>query len=180
MPPSATFLSSSARFFPAASPFKISDIVKNIPTIKKTDLSLKKLLCGIVGTPAAVAFFDAVSKDSLITPENILTDFDSCSNLLSKYNIQEYAGLNDNLCSYIDASLGDIDDKNPNVSIYAKNLEKYFKFLINKKTGNREAMAHFINNYESANYPNVNYLIALNPDTLEDTINKFLTSTNSI
>lgn len=159
---------------------RVSDIIKNIPTVQKNNLSLKKLLCGIVGSAAAVAFFDAISKDSLVTPENILTDFDKCSKLLLKYTIQEYAGLNDNLCSYIDASLGDFDDSNPNISIYANNLEKYFKFLINKKSGNREAMAHFINNYESSNYPNVNYLIAMNPDTLENTINKFITSTNTI
>ena len=42
------------------------------------------------------------------------------------------------------------------------------------------ALAHFINNYETSCYPNLNFLIALNPDTLEKTINTFITSTNTI
>ena len=158
---------------------RVSDVVKNIQTITKSDLSLKKLICGIVGTAAGVAFFESCAKNSIITPESILTDFDKCSDNLSKFSLQEYTGLNDNLCSYIDSSLGDLSD-DEQCKLYAVNLEKYFKYLLNKKKGNREALAHFINNYETSCYPNLNFLIALNPDTLEKTINTFITSTNTI
>ena len=140
---------------------------------------MKKLICGIVGTAAGVAFFESCAKNSIITPESILTDFDKCSDNLSKFSLQEYTGLNDNLCSYIDSSLGDLSD-DEQCKLYAANLEKYFKYLLNKKKGNREALAHFINNYETSCYPNLNFLIALNPDTLEKTINTFITSTNTI
>jgi hypothetical protein len=158
---------------------RVSDIMKNIPNVSTSDLSLKKLLCGIVGSAAAVAFFETVAKNSLVTPEDLLTDFNSCRRLLSAYTLQEYAGLNDNICSYIDSSLGDLTDDHQ-TKTYAKNLQEYFDFLIDKKSGNREAFAHFINNYETGTYENLNFLVAMNPDTLESTINKFITSTNKV
>lgn len=158
---------------------RVSDIMKNIPVVAISDVHIKKLLCGIVGSAAAVAFFESVAKNSLVTPEDILTDFSKCEPLLKKYTLQEYAGLNDNICSYIDASLGDLDD-NELTKSYAQNLQEYFDFLTDKKIGNREAFAHFINNYETGSYANLNFLVAMNPDTLEKTINKFITTTKTI
>lgn len=158
---------------------RVSNIMKNVPTVTVKDIALKKLLCGVVGAAAGVAFFESVAKNSLVTPEDILTDFRKCEELLSNYTLQEYTGLNDNLCSYIDSSLGDFED-NDTSKMYANNLWEYFKFLTSNKKGNREAFAHFINNYETGSFANLNFLVAMNPKTLEETINNFITTTKTI
>lgn len=158
---------------------RVSDIMKNITTVSSKNVALKKLICGIVGSAAGVAFFETVARNTLITPEDILSDFDSCRSLLDSYSLQEYVGLNDNICSYIDASLGDLDNDDQQKR-YAKNLNEYFNFLLDKKHGNREAFAHFINNYETGSYTNLNFLVAMNPSTLESTINDFITGTKTI
>jgi hypothetical protein len=158
---------------------RVSDIMKNIPAVNSKNLALKKLICGIVGSAAGVSFFETVAKNSLITPEDLLNDFNACRSLLSGYSLQEYVGLNDNLCSYIDASLGDLSDDTQQ-KVYAKNLNEYFLYLLDKKKGNREAFAHFINNYETGSYANLNFLVAMNSSTLESTITDFITSTKTI
>ena len=155
---------------------RVSDIMKQEPTI---DVPFKKMISGIVGGSAAVAFYESIQKNTLVTPEDLLKSFRSCKNLLKKYNLQQLTYLNDNICSYIDSSLGDFD--NPVLQDkYAENLQEYFEFLQDRKEGNREAFAHFIGNYETCSYPNLSMLIASHPDTLEDTINNFITNTGGI
>lgn len=159
---------------------RISDIVKPLQSITTSDLALKKMICGIVGSAAGVAFFDSIVKNTLITPKDILTNFASCMNGLSRYTLQEYAALNDNICSYIDSSLGDFGDDEVTEDLYAKNLNEYFNHLTDKKSGNKEAFAHFINDYETGQFPKLNYIIASHPNTLETSINNFLTRTKTV
>lgn len=149
---------------------RISDIMKTNPQINNT---LKKIMCGIVGSSAAVAFFESVRKNAIVTPEDLLNNFDSVKANLKGYQLTEYAGLNDNLCSYADTALGDFSDR-VQQDRFAENLLKYFKFLQEPKTGNKEALAHFINNYESGAYVNLSMLIASYPKTLEKEINDFI------
>jgi MoxR-like ATPase len=154
---------------------RVSDIMKLNPTF---DLSFKKMISGIVGAAAAVSFYDSLQKNSLVTPKELLTSFSTCADRLKEYSLQQLSYLNDNVCSYIDSSLGDFDDP-VKQNQYAENLNKYFTFLADKKVGNREAFAHFINNYETMAFPNLNMLVASNPDTLEDVINNFIISTKT-
>ena len=149
---------------------RVSNIMKTNP---KIDNALKKILCGIVGSAAAVAFFESVRKATIVTPEDLLNDFESVRANLKGYGLTEYAGLNDNMCSYIDTALGDYDNELQKEK-YANNLLKYFKYLEDPKFGNKEAFAHFINNYETGAYMNLSMLIADNPKTLEKTINEFI------
>lgn len=149
---------------------RVSDIMKTEPAINNT---LKKILCGIVGSSAAVAFFESVRKATIVTPKDLLNDFESVRANLRGYQLTEYAGLNDNLCAYIETSLGDFTDVMQQDK-YANNLLKYFKYLEDPKFGNKEAMAHFINNYETGAYPNLNMLIASYPKTVEKEINDFI------
>lgn len=155
---------------------RVSDIMKNEPVVDNT---FKKLISGIIGGGAAVAFYESILKNTLVTAEDLLENFGKVSSLLTSYNLQQFTGLNDNICSYIDSSLGDYLDNDPRQDIYAKNLEEYLKFLSDKKNGNKEALAHFINNYETGSFPNVNFLIASHPD-VDDFINNFITSTGNI
>ncbi len=154
---------------------RVSDIMKLNPTF---DLSFKKMISGIVGAAAAVSFYDSLQKNSLVTPKELLTSFGTCLDRLKEYSLQQLSYLNDNVCSYIDSSLGDFDDP-VKQNKYAENLNQYFTFLADKKIGNREAFAHFINNYETMAFPNLNMLVASNPDTLEDVINEFIISTKT-
>lgn len=160
---------------------RVSDIMKAHPTVNpKGDTTLKKILSGIVGSKAAVAFYENVIKNLIVTPEDILTRFDSTRDKLASYTLQEFTGLNDSLCSYIDSSLNTENLQNSTLgNTYANNLAKYLKFLEDKKSGNREAYAHFISNYETMAYPNLNFLVAMHPDELEDEINNFIVNTGS-
>ena len=99
---------------------------------------------------------------------------------MSGYTLQEFTGLNDSLCSYIDSSLNTENLQDSVLgSTYATNLSKYLKFLEDKRFGNREAYAHFISNYETMAYPNLNFLVATYPNELEDEINNFIVNTGS-
>lgn len=159
---------------------RISNIIKPMHNITVKDIAFKKTLCGIVGSAAAVSFFDSIVKNTLVLPENLLSDFALCHDNLAKYSLQELVALNDNICSYIDASLGEFGKDEVKEDLYAKNLYKYFEYLTDKKNGNNEAFAHFINDYETGSYPTLNYIIASHPDTLESKINSFLVRTTTI
>lgn len=161
---------------------RVSDIIKQIPRLTYKDIAIKKMLCGIVGASAAISFFDSIVKNTLVTPESILTNFNECENLISGYSLQEFIALNDNICSYISASLNEneIGTSLEKEETYSKNLYAYFNYLTDPQIGNNEAFAYLINNYESGSYPSLNYLIASHPDTLEDAINSFLIRTKTI
>ena len=155
---------------------RMSDIMKKEPNI---DITFKKMISGIVGGAAAVAFYESLLKNILVTPEDLLKNFGKVSSLLANYNLQQYTYLNDSLCSYIDSSLGDFTGNEDTQDLYANNLQQYFEFLVDKKRGNKEALAHFINNYETGSFPNVNFLVASH-SKLEDFISGFITSTGNI
>ena len=155
---------------------RISDIMKKEPNI---DITFKKMISGIVGGAAAVAFYESLLKNILVTPEDLLKNFGKVSSLLANYNLQQYTYLNDSICSYIDSSLGDFTGNEDTQDLYANNLQQYFEFLVDKKRGNKEALAHFINNYETGSFPNVNFLVASH-SKLEDFISGFITSTGNI
>lgn len=155
---------------------RVSDIMKLNPEI---NISFKKMISGIVGAPAAAAFYESLQKNALVTPEKLLTDFTGVESLLKKYSLQQFTYLNDSVCSYIDSSVGEFGNNTKLEDTYADNLYKYFKFLNNTDQGNREALAHFINNYETGAFENVNFLIASHTD-LEDEITSFITSTGNI
>lgn len=161
---------------------RVSNIIKAYPSINpKTAPALKKVLCGIVGPAAAVAFYESILKNEFVTPDELLTDFQGCESVLRGYDLQGLVNLNDNICSYIDSSLGDIGNDPAKEKLYALNLHKYFGFLSSKtmKEG-AEAFAHFISDYETGSYPMLNFLVAKNGDTLEKSMNDFLTRTKTI
>lgn len=154
---------------------RISDIMKNNP---KINVSFKKMVSGIVGGGAATAFYESISKNTLVTALDLLSNFSKISSSLENYNLQQFTYLNDSVCSYIDSSLGDFSNNDSKQDLYAKNLFEYFKFLNDTSKGNKEALAHFINNYETASFPNLNFLIATHTD-LESFICDFITSTGN-
>lgn len=154
---------------------RVSDIIKLNPEI---NILFKKMISGIVGAAAAAAFYESLQKNALVTPEKLLTDFNEVRSLLEKYSLQQFAYLNDSVCSYIDSSVGEFGNNTELEDTYADNLRKYFKFLNNTDKGNREAFAHFINNYETGAFENVNFLVASHAD-LEDEITNFIISTGN-
>ena len=160
---------------------RVSDIIKNTPVIKPgEDKSLKKMLCGIVGASAAVAFYESIIKNVIVTPEDLLSDFESCRGTLAGYKLQDLVALNDNICSYIESTSGEIGENDQRDALYAKNLCMYFDFLVDPHKGNSEAFSHFISDYDTGSYPKLNYLTAVYSDTLEKRITDFLTKTRTI
>lgn len=162
---------------------RVSDVVKGYVndkgvTIKpKYDLHLKKLLCGIVGGEAGVKFFEYIKSDNAIKPEDIIKNFEGCEATLRTFQVTEFVGLNDSLCSYINHEYEDGDEKVG--KILSDGLMKYFTFLADPVNGNKEALAHFISNYESGAYINLNILITDYPKSLEAYITKFIIKTKT-
>jgi len=159
---------------------RVSNVVKRMEEIGgKYDTAFKKLVCGIVGARAGVKFFEYMNSKNAVNPSELLYDFDKHAYKLDTLNVQQYVGLNDGICSLIDKEY-ETNSPADNKKL-AQNLLKYFEYITNIKNGkgNREAMAHFISNYELGKYFNLNLLIMDNPNTLEKFINKFITETKT-
>lgn len=154
---------------------RVSDIMKLNPEI---NLSFKKMISGIIGGSAAVSFYESLIKNTLVTPEKLLGNFDNVKKLLKKYTLQQFIYLNDSLCSFINTSIDEVGTNTVLEDMYAKSLVEYFNFLQDPAFGNKEAFAHFINNYETGTFCNVNFIVASHPE-LEDTICNFIVSTGN-
>lgn len=157
---------------------RVSDILKAQPKINNT---LKKILSGIIGASAASAFYTALQKSALVTAEDIIEDCDKCVNILTGYDLLSLSNLNSNICSLINTKFSSVvwwdgaSAYTPEVKSVADNLTKYLEFL-GSANGNREAFAHFVTEYESGTYANLNFLVSSYPQTLEKTINDYIIS----
>ncbi|MBQ5537234.1 MAG: AAA family ATPase [Treponema sp.] len=148
---------------------RISDIIKGKPNV--SDEIYKKISAGIIGMPAATKFFAAISKNSVLSAQEILTqDFKDVEDTLKKYSTPTLAIVNESLFRYIESKNY---DKSKTVEI-ARNLDKYFGMLILEMK--QEAMGHFANLFTSEPYQSVAAFIMMNIPSLQAKIMKFIQS----
>ena len=148
---------------------RISDIIKGKPNV--SDEIYKKISAGIIGMPAATKFFAAISKNSVLSAQEILTqDFRDVEDTLKKYSTPTLAIVNESLFRYIESKNY---DKSKTVEI-ARNLDKYFGMLILEMK--QEAMGHFANLFTSEPYQSVAAFIMMNIPSLQAKIMKFIQS----
>ena len=121
--------------------------------------------------PAATKFFAAISKNSVLSAQEILTqDFKDVEDTLKKYSTPTLAIVNESLFRYIESKNY---DKSKTVEI-ARNLDKYFGMLILEMK--QEAMGHFANLFTSEPYQSVAAFIMMNIPSLQAKIMKFIQS----
>ncbi|WP_406033128.1 AAA family ATPase [Treponema saccharophilum] len=148
---------------------RISDIIKGKPNV--SDEIYKKISAGIIGMPAATKFFAAISKNSVLSAQEILTqDFKDVEDTLKKYSTPTLAIVNESLFRYIESKNY---DKSKTAEI-ARNLDKYFGMLILEMK--QEAMGHFANLFTSEPYQSVAAFIMMNIPSLQAKIMKFIQS----
>ena len=123
---------------------KVSDILK--PKKKLSEVH-KKLVAGIVGTPAAVKFFDFASGKQILPAKDILMNFSKSKSVVEKYEIHQLSQLNDSVFRFLQTSQLSENEENT----VAENLLLYFKLL--EKNNQKEAIAHFASYFEKTDYP---------------------------
>lgn len=148
---------------------RVSDIMNGV---KKFDIPLKKMICGIVGAEAGVKFFEYAKESSTLDVGDLFDDFDNAEDKLAGYDVTSMIGFNDVVCSYAENELSANFSGNSNR--IANGLYKYITSLCSGKLFNGEIMAHFISNVESGRYSYMSILISSNSDTLEKVINDFI------
>lgn len=127
---------------------RVSDILKNTPTITNTT---KKVVAGIIGVTAATEFFESLSQTHIIGAKSILKDFDRQKATLEKYQTHDLAIVNESIFRFIEN--GNLVPETETVD----NLTKYMNWLI--LGGRREPMAHFCSLFDGATYNKANLFI---------------------
>jgi len=122
---------------------KVSDIIKPLEDLNELH---KKMIAGIIGTSATSQFFASISHTKVLSGMEVLLEFDRHKIVLQKYQLHQYAIVNEGIFRYLEA--GDIDSIK--IEDIAKNLSSYYTML--EKAKNNEAIAHFASVFEKGTY----------------------------
>ena len=146
---------------------KVSDVIKKRPDLDSSD---SKIIAGIVGTPAASKFLSYAKDNHLLSGEMVLNEFDKVKATVSKYKVHELSIVNDSIFVYIETNYPTMDAKQ--AAKVAKGFSAYLSLLTQGKR--KEALAEFVNTYNSGTYSYVPAFVGLKcPDALI-TITKFI------
>ena len=147
---------------------RISDLILNKHTLTETD---KKLLAGVVGMQATVAFFKTLDSNQSLSGKEAMLHFAKYKKRIEALKLHELALLNEAIFRYLETE-GYNDQKN--ASTIAQALQAYVQLLQDKKRS--EAFAHWISLYNSGNYPQVLVLILNKLPKLYGQIQSFISS----
>ena len=145
----------------------VSDILLKVDTIKDIH---KRIIAGIVGVGAAAAFIQSVQQHKVITGKDLLLKYDKTIKTVEKYQLHEYAILNEAIFRYLEnAKLNEREKKEA-----ADSLGQYINFLRTKKK--REALANFTNIFEKGTYEKAIAFMVVNASSVYDMLNEFVDS----
>jgi MoxR-like ATPase len=116
-----------------------------IQPLSKIDTTAEKAIAGIVGIDAALKFVRFTAENSRLGAKDVLSDFEKHKKELSKWTPHELCALNQSIFRTIE-----IEEQEEAVKIYIENLEKYIKWLRDKKQN--EVTAHWTTLYDSTAY----------------------------
>lgn len=122
---------------------RVSDFIKPLKIID--DLHIR-IIAGMVGTAAALAFRQHIAAAAKLTPEQILLDFSRNKNKLGKMELQEIILLNEQIVLWINGQ----KYKPEQADNVRDNLLAYMKHL--QKARNNEAVAHIASMIENPKY----------------------------
>lgn len=122
---------------------KVADFIADHPRLD--DLHIK-IIAGMVGTRAALAFRQALGATATVSAEQILLAFARHRAKLKGFSLQDTVVLNEQILLYLNARHYPADK----VDEVRKNLLAYLKYL--KRAGQNEAIAHFASLAETARF----------------------------
>lgn len=144
---------------------KVSDIMLNVDEIKDVH---KRVIAGIVGAAAAAAFVRSAQQGNVITGKDLLLKFDKTMKVVEKYQLHEFAILNEAVFRFLqNAKLNERDKK-----LAAKNLGQYIDWL--RRNKKKEALANFVTIFEKGTYNEAIVFMVVNAPEMYDTVNKFV------
>ena len=145
----------------------LSDIMLKVDTIKDIH---KRIIAGIVGVGAAAAFIQSVQQHKAVTGKDLLLKYDKTIKTVEKYQLHEYAILNESIFRYLEnANLNEREKKEA-----AESLGQYINFLRTKKK--REVLANFTNIFEKGTYEKAIAFMVVNAPAVYDMLNEFVDS----
>ena len=127
---------------------------------KLTDLDIK-IIAGMVGTSAAMAFKQSLHETGQIKPEQILLNFSRNKKKLADLSLQDLAGLNERLLLWLN-SQGHGEEQAAKVK---KNFLSYLKHLQTQKR--QEAVAHCANLLQDRRFEATMGLLAQDMEIVE-------------
>ena len=145
----------------------LSDVLLKVDTIKDIH---KRIIAGIVGVGAAAAFIQSVQQHKVITGKDLLLKYDKTIKTVEKYQLHEYAILNEAIFRYLEnAKLNEREKKEA-----ADSLGQYINFLRTKKK--LEALANFTNIFEKGTYEKAIAFMVVNASSVYDMLNEYVDS----
>ena len=137
---------------------KVADFVRNH---KKLEAIHFKLIAGMVGTRASIAFRQSLATQRGIEPEQLLLQYSKHSKQLKDLEIQDFASLNERVLLWLNS--GHCPEKKGDNA--RKNLLKYLQYL--RKGKQQEAIAHFSSLVQSPKFSDAMAFIAESMDLID-------------
>ncbi|MDJ1184414.1 AAA family ATPase [Roseofilum casamattae] len=137
---------------------KVADFVGNYPKLEDIHF---KLIAGMVGTRASIAFRQSLATQRGLSPEQLLLQFAKHSKQLKDLEIQDFASLNERVLLWLNSGHCPTN-KADNAR---KNLLKYLQYL--QKAKQQEAIAHFSSLVQGANFSDAMGFVAESMDLID-------------
>lgn len=137
---------------------KVSEFVRNHADL---DAIHFKLIAGMVGSRASLAFRQSLVQQRGLTPEQLLLQFAKQRSQLKNLDIQDFASLNEQVLLWLHA--GHCPEKKADNA--RKNLLKYLQYL--RKAKQQEAIAHFSSLVQSPKFSDAMAFIAESMDLID-------------
>jgi hypothetical protein len=122
---------------------KVSDFVCSHKTLEEIHF---KLIAGMVGSRASLAFRQSLAAEQSLSPEQLLLQFSTHRSRLKALEIHDFANLNEQVLLWLNG--GRCPDKKADSA--RKNLLNYLEYL--QKAKQQEAIAHFASLIQSPKF----------------------------
>lgn len=137
---------------------KVSNFVRNHPQLEDIHF---KLIAGMVGHRATLAFRQSLAKQRGLTPEELLLQFSKQRSKLKTLEIQDFAGLNEQILLWLNGGKCP-ENKADNAR---KNLLNYLEYL--RKAKQQEAIAHFASLVQSPKFGDAMAFLAISMELID-------------
>ena len=137
---------------------RVSQFLEPIPRLDELHV---KIISGIVGTSAALAFFKSLSQPVALTAEQVLLHFSKNKKALKALALQDLVVLNEQITLWINA--GHCPEKDQNKA--RRNLLAYTKHL--QMTDQQEAVAHLASQLQNPKFEQAMLFTAASLELIE-------------
>ncbi|MGC9526865.1 MAG: AAA family ATPase [Limnospira sp.] len=137
---------------------KVADFLRHHKDLQEIHF---KLIAGMVGTRASLAFRQSLANQRGLEPEQLLLQYSKHSKHLKDLEIQDFASLNERVLLWLNT--GHCPEKKADHA--RKNLLKYLQYL--QKAKQQEAIAHFSSLIQGSKFSDAMGFIAESMDLID-------------